>query len=144
MLQLKNNFKFSFLVWLALIILSNNAFSQNIFTDKTNQKIWEAKDRSDIFYTNYILKKGTSTQKILVLKGLLSWHDTIFRIPLLKLIKKGNADVKIATLEAIGQSRDSFYIPYLLKIIHKKSSKKIKPTALVALGKCITKSKVDK
>ena len=64
--------------------------------------------------------------------------------PLLKLIKKGNTDVKIASLEAIGQSRDSFYIPYLLKIINHKRKQKIKPAALVALGKCITKSKVDK
>lgn len=144
MLQLKNSLRFSLLIVLVLIVVSKNAISQNIFTDKTNQKIWEAKDRSDVFYTNSIFKSGTKDQKILALKGLESWQDSSLRDPLLKLVKKGNTDVKIAALEAIGQSRDSFYIPYLLKIINHKRKAKLKPAALVALGKCITKSKVDK
>ena len=136
------NFK-PFLIFLfTFLLIINKAASQNIFNDKTNQKIWEAKDRSDVVYTLTILKKGTNEQKILALKGLLSWNDSSLRKQLLKLTKRGNTKVKIAALEAIGQSRDSFYIPYLLKIIHKKGSKKIKPSALVALGKCITKSKV--
>ncbi len=144
MLQLKNSLRFSLLIVLVLIVVSKNAISQNIFTDKTNQKIWEAKDRSDVFYTNSIFKSGTKDQKILALKGLESWQDSSLRDPLLKLVKKGNTDVKIAALEAIGQSRDSFYIPYLLKIINHKRKAKLKPAALVALGKCITKSKVGK
>lgn len=144
MSQLKNNFCYSFCIILAWLVVPQKANSQNIFTDKTNQKIWEAKDRNDLVYTKSILIKGTKSQKILALKGLQSWQDGSLRKSLLKLIKKGNTDVKIASLEAIGQSRDSFYIPYLLKIINHKRKQKIKPAALVALGKCITKSKVDK
>lgn len=144
MSQLKNSFCYSICIILALLVGLKKANSQNIFTDKTNQKIWEAKDRNDVFYTKSILKTGTKAQKILALKGLQSWQDNSLRKPLLKLVKKGNTDVKIAAIEAIGQSRDSFYIPYLLKIINHKRKAKLKPAALVALGKCITKSKVDK
>lgn len=144
MSQLKNNLRFYLLVLISFLFWGNKAFSQNIFTNKTNQKIWEAKDRNDIVFTKSILKKGTKDQKILALKGLQSWSDSSLRKTLLKLVKKGNNEVKIAALEAIGQSRDSFYISYLVKIINHKRKKNIKPAALVALGKCITKSKVDK
>jgi len=131
-----------FIVLILAFLSSSTVFSQNIFANKTNQKIWEAKDRSDIVFTLSILKKGSKEQKILALKGLLSWNDTGFRKSLLKLSRKGNANVRNAALEAIGQGRDSFYIDHLLKIIHKKGGKKIKAAALVALGKCITKSRV--
>lgn len=144
MLQLKSKFHFSKFLFLGLLFLSGQAFSQNIFKDKTNRKIWEAKDRNDVVYTKNILKSGTNNQKILALKGLQSWQDSSLRKPLLRLVKKGNTAVKITALEAIGQTRDSFYISYLLKIINHKKKQKIKPAALVALGKCITKSKVDK
>lgn len=142
MLQLKNKFPILLCLFLGLLFDSHQAISQNIFTNKTNQKIWEAKDRNDVVYTKYILKKGTNAQKILALKGLQSWQDSSLRKSLLRLVKKGNTAVKIAALEAIGQSRDSFYVPYLLNIVNHKKKQKIKPAALVALGKCITKSKV--
>lgn len=144
MLQLKNNLKFYLLIFISFLFCTNQVFSQNIFANKTNQKIWEAKDRNDIVFTKSILKKGTKDQKILALKGLQSWSDSSLRKTLLKLVKKGNKEIKIAALEAIGQSRDSFYIPYLVKIINHKRKQNIKPAALVALGKCITKSKVSK
>jgi cyclophilin family peptidyl-prolyl cis-trans isomerase len=139
MLQLKNK---TFITLLSFIGYFSTS-AQNIFSDKTNQKIWEAKDRSDVVYTKFILKTGNNAQKVLTLNGLQSWHDTSLRKVLILLVKKGNSDVKIAALKAIGQSRDSFYIPTLLRLIHKKWNKKIKPSALVALGKCITKSKAN-
>jgi cyclophilin family peptidyl-prolyl cis-trans isomerase len=144
MLQLKNKFPILLFIFLGLLFYSHHAISQNIFKVKTNRKIWEAKDRNDAIYTKTILKSGTNNQKILALKGLQSWQDSSLRKPLLRLVKKGNTAVKIAALETIGQTRDSFYIPYLLKIVNHKKKQKIKPVALVALGKCITKSKVDK
>src|SRR5688500_4309057 len=100
------NFKPLFFL-LVISLLHNIAASQNIFTDKTNQKIWEAKDRNDVVYTKHLLDKGKKDQKILALKGLQSWHDVSFRKPLIKLARRGNVNVRIAALEAIGQSRDS-------------------------------------
>jgi cyclophilin family peptidyl-prolyl cis-trans isomerase len=144
MLQLKNKFPILLCLFLGLLFDSHQAISQNSFKNKTNRKIWEAKDRNDVVYTKSILKSGTNNQKILALKGLQSWQDSSLRKPLLRLVKKGNTAVKIAALEAIGQTRDSFYIPSLLKIVNHKKKQKLKPAALVALGKCITKSKVDK
>jgi len=120
---------------------SHLAFAQNNYSDKTNQKIWEAKDRNDVVYTKQILLSGNSQQKLLALNGLQSWHDVELHKPLLKLVKKGKLTLKIAALNAIGQSHDSFYIPYLIKIIEHKRKQNIKAGALVALGKCITSSK---
>ena len=87
MSQLRNNFCYSFWIILAWLVVPQKANSQNIFTDKTNQKIWEAKDRNDLVYTKSILIKGTKSQKILALKGLQSWQDSSLRKPLLKLVK---------------------------------------------------------
>jgi len=130
-------------VFLLLILNLNTSIAQNLFSEKANQKIWEAKDRNDAVYTLSILQKGNNAQKILALKGLQSWSDSSLGKSILKVLKKGNSDVKSTAFEAIGQSRDSFYIHALLKAIQSKKNKAIKPQALVALGKCITKSKVD-
>jgi cyclophilin family peptidyl-prolyl cis-trans isomerase len=134
--------KFKSLIYLVFFtILSNLVFSQNIYTDKINQKIWEAKDRNDVVYTKQILQSGNASQKLLALNGLQSWHDAELRKPLLRLVKKGKLSLKIAALQAIGQSHDSFYVPYLLKLINHKRKQNIKADALTALGKCITPSK---
>ncbi len=132
--------RFTFLGLLSLIATA--LYAQNIFVDPTHQKIWEAKDRSDTYYTLKILKSGTQQQKILALKGLYSWHDSMFRKPLSRMAKKGKEELKIGALEAIGQSRDSFYIRFLYKVIRRGASQNVKEAALVAFGKCITKSKI--
>lgn len=126
------------------LILTENAKGQNKFSKKNNQTIWEAKDRNDVVYTNQILKKGRNDEKLIALNGLMSWHDPQFRKSLLKIVKKKNIELKKSALNAIGQSHDSFYISYLLKIINKKKYSKIKPEALVALGKCITQWQSEK
>lgn len=118
--------------------------AQNIFKDKTNQQIWEAKDRNDIVFTKKILKTGTKEQQILALKGLQSWYDPELRKIFIKKLKKSKTETKKAVFEAIGQSRDSFYLPYLIKFINKKKYKKSRKEALAALGKCITKAQTNK
>jgi len=121
-----------------ILILTHDSNAQNIFSQKTNQKIWEAKDRNDIVYTKHLLKKGKPAEKILALKGLYSWYDSIYRKPLIKLASKGKPDVRIAAIGAIGQSKDSFFISYLKKILGKSKNDAITEATLIALGKCIT------
>ena len=141
MLQLRNR-SFGLLLLLTALVFTTKG--QNRFTGKTNQKIWEAKDRNDLIYTLEILKKGNKDQKILALNGLQSWSDTSLRPQIIKLAKKGPSPVRQAAIEAIGQSRDSFYIAHLLKIYNARKAKAVKPTVLVALGKCITKAQINK
>lgn len=126
--------------FLLIVLMSSITQAQNIFSVKTNQKIWEAKDRNDIVFTKNKLKKGNAGEKVLTLKGLYSWYDTSLRKPLIKLAIKGKPEVRIAALGAIGQSKDSSFIPYLQKIIKKSKRSDIKQAALISLGKCITNS----
>ena len=133
---------FKILVLAIGFALSTNLAAQNIFAVQNNQKIWEAKDRHDLVYTDLILNKGKDSQKITALKGLLSWHDTGLRAPILEQLKSKNAEVCRSAIEAMGQSRDSFYIPFLINFIEHSSNLNLQKTSLQALGKCITKSKV--
>lgn len=105
-----------------------------------NRSVWEAKDRSDVVYTQRLLKSGTKNEKLIALQGLNSWYDPVFRQGLTKLARRSGKEIKIAALNAIGQSKDSFYVSFLLKTVRKTKSKEVQATALVALGKCITKS----
>jgi cyclophilin family peptidyl-prolyl cis-trans isomerase len=128
-----------FLSLLLLALLQSfNARAQNIFSQKANQKVWEAKDRNDVVFTKTVLKKGKPSEKILALKGLYSWYDSVFRKPLVKLSGKGKPEIRIAAIGAMGQSKDSFFIPYLQKIIKKSKRDDVTEAALISLGKCIT------
>ncbi|NUM32506.1 MAG: peptidylprolyl isomerase [Bacteroidetes bacterium] len=141
---MKINIKNTITLLLAINVLLPFANGQNKFSNKENQKIWEAKDRNDVIYTYQVLKKGSNTEKQIALKGLMSWNDPQFRKILIKIVKKKNLALKKASLKAIGQTKDSFYISYLLKIINKNKYNKIRPEALIALGKCITISQSEK
>lgn len=121
-----------------ILLLSLDSKAQNIFSQKSNQKIWEAKDRNDIVYTKHVLKKGKPGEKILALKGMYSWYDSIYRKPLIKLASKGKPEVRITAIGSIGQSKDSFFISYLKRILEKSKNDEITEAALIALGKCIT------
>ena len=135
--------KYILLLTTFLITAFGNIDAQNQFSKETNQKIWEAKDRNDVYYTLNVLKQGNKKDKLLALKGLLSWNDSSFHKSLMVLSERGNVKIRKAALEAIGQTRDSMFIDHLVSILKGKQKPGIQSAALVALGKCVTKSKVN-
>lgn len=133
------------LVIIAILAASCDQSSEGInkFNDPEIRSIYDLKDKRQTQGLLEYLDHDNEQYKIEAINALASVQDTIALRNLLDLLKEPSVDVRLNSAFAIGQTKSSKAEQSLIQFITSEKDPNVHHQLMVALGKCISGSKLD-